>query len=110
MSLANEFEVLMRSDMAAGGLDQITTRFQVWASNTLVHASAGFAGYFAGTYFPEAARWLWYALAAYMVLQVVHLFTGRPFTLLLFDSLFDVLAVLAGLFAAQALSMRGVQS
>ena len=105
-AIGSEASKLLLSDVAATSVQSLVSQPGLWVRNSLIHAAAGFVVFFWKVYFPRARAPLDWAFNAYLLLQIVQLWSPGEFWALALDGVFDVLIVAAGWSVAWAWSMR----
>jgi len=108
VSLADEFFMLLKSDMSSAAIDQLVTRPGLWIRNTLVHFAMGYVGCHVWLQSRKSRRVLLCFVAGYCALQIIQLFSPGRLSVLVLDGFFDVFVLNAGWAAAFVVAMKGV--
>lgn len=87
------------SDLSTAAIDQLVTRFGLFARNSLIHFGAGFGWRLVTLFRPDWGVWGAWAFVAYLLLQGVQMASPGPWALLLIDGLWDAVLPVVGFFA-----------
>lgn len=104
--IGHEISRLMMSDASAASVDLLVSKPGLWARNSLIHWAAGFVAYFGKVYFPKTILPLNLFFFAYVLLQIVQLWSPGALWLLIVDGLCDVLIVTCGYCMAWMIALR----
>ena len=96
MWLENEFSMLLHSNVSTLPVDQLTSKFGLYARNNIIHFFAGFAAFFISVYVGQKSRpYILAAFGIYAYLQIIQI-DAATFSATLIDGIFDIVVPFLG--------------